>query len=147
SYTGVYIGISMSKYGNRQLREPARIGRYTPTGNALSVTANRVSYVLDLHGPSVALDTACSYSLVATHLACQALRGGECDLALAGGVTLLLDPEITMGLGKAGMLAADGRCKPFAATADGYVRGEGCGVLVLKPLEAALVVGDRIYAV
>jgi acyl transferase domain-containing protein/acyl carrier protein/NAD(P)-dependent dehydrogenase (short-subunit alcohol dehydrogenase family) len=147
SRTGVYVGISLSEYASRQLADPQRIGPYTPTGNALSVAANRLSYQFDFQGPSVAVDTACSSSLVATHLACRALRAGDCDRAVVAGVNLLLDPELTIGLCKAGMLAPDGRCRPFDERATGYVRGEGCAVALLKPLAAALADGDRVYAV
>ena len=102
------------------------IDAYFSTGNAYSVAAGRLSYLLGLQGPSLAIDTACSSSLVAVHLACQALRLGECDLALAGGVNLILTPEMNINFSKARMMAADGRCKTFDAAADGYVRGEGC---------------------
>ncbi len=117
------------------------------TGNALNVAAGRLSYMLGLRGPSMAVDTACSSSLVAVHLACQSLRSGECALALAAGVSLMLAPEMYIPLSKAGMLAADGRCKTFDAAADGYVRGEGCGIVVLKRLSEALANGDRVLAV
>ena len=133
--TGVFIGISSNDYAG--FSRPATlhaIDAYAVTGNALSIAANRLSYVFDLRGPSLAVDTACSSSLVAVHLACQSLRAGECDLALAGGVNLILSPELTIALSQARMLAADGRCKTFDAAADGYVRGEGCGVVVLKRL-------------
>src|SRR5262249_40990606 len=125
----------------------AQIDTYYGTGNSLSAAAGRVSYVLGLRGPSLAVDTACSSSLVALHLACQALRRGECDTALAGGVSLILSPVATLNLCRARMLAPDGRCKTLDASADGYVRGEGCGVLVLKRLPDALRDGDRVLAV
>jgi acyl transferase domain-containing protein/acyl carrier protein len=147
SAAGVFIGISTSEYFGRLLADRNAITPHALTGNALAVAANRLSYVFDLRGPSVAVDTACSSSLVAVHLACRALRAGECDRAVAGGVNLLLDPELSIGLSKAGMLSPDGRCKAFDARANGYVRGEGCGVVVLKPLSAALKAGDRVYAV
>ena len=110
------------------------------------MAAGRLSYLLGLHGPSVVLDTACSSSLVAVHLACQSLRLRECDAALAGGVNLILAPEISINFSKSHMMAPDGRCKTFDAAADGYVRGEGCGVVVLKRLSDALRDGDRIAA-
>jgi acyl transferase domain-containing protein/acyl carrier protein len=146
SQTGVFVGVSVSEYALRQRADVSLIDGLMPTGGALSIAANRLSYVLDLRGPSVAIDTACSSSLVALHLAARALRDGDCDLALAAGVNLLLDPELTIGISKAGMLSPEGRCKVFDASADGYVRGEGCGVVVLKPLSAARSDGDRVYA-
>ncbi|HEY9227445.1 MAG TPA: polyketide synthase, partial [Gemmatimonadaceae bacterium] len=125
--TGVYLGIANGDYGRRLFAQPALIDAYFSPGNAFSVAAGRLSYFLGTHGPSVAVDTACSSSLVALHLACQALRLGECDLALAGGVNVILTPELNINFSKAGMMARDGRCKTFDAAADGYVRGEGCG--------------------
>ncbi|TMR90391.1 type I polyketide synthase [Nonomuraea basaltis] len=146
SRTGVYLGISANDYAYRQL-DSATIDRYTSSGNALSVAAGRLSYVFGLRGPALAVDTACSSSLVAVHLACRAIRSDECDAAVVAGVNLLLDPAPSTGLGLAGMLSPEGRCKAFDASADGYVRGEGCGVAVLKPLSKALAQGDRVYAV
>src|SRR5262249_20624244 len=119
---------------------------YDVAGYAHSIVANRLSYLLDLHGPSLAVDTACSSSLVAAHLACQSLRHKECDLALAGGVNLILSPLLGIPLSRAHMMAPDGRCKTFDAAADGYVRGEGCGVVVLKRLSEAVRDGDRVLA-
>ncbi|MBV8317834.1 MAG: AMP-binding protein, partial [Planctomycetaceae bacterium] len=147
SRTGVFIGISTNDYGRLQwdLDDPS--DAYIITGNAASVAANRLSYLFDFRGPSLAIDTACSSSLVAVHLACQSLRGGESSLALAGGVNLILSPEIAANFTKAGFLAPDGRCKTFDAGANGYVRGEGAGVVVLKPLARALADGDPIVAV
>ena len=147
SRTGVFVGISNSEYGRLLMQAPGRIDAYTGSGNALSIAANRLSYVFGLQGPSLAVDTACSSSLVAVHLACRSLREGECEAALAGGVNLLLHPAITMSFTKARAMAADGRCKTFDARADGYVRGEGAGVVVLKRLGRALADGDRVYAV
>ncbi|HEX7843179.1 MAG TPA: SDR family NAD(P)-dependent oxidoreductase [Kofleriaceae bacterium] len=141
--TGVFLGISTNDYGRRNL---GRSDIYNVTGNALSIAANRVSYVLDLNGPSVAVDTACSSSLVAIHHACESLWRGESVTALAGGVNLLLAPDVIENLASAGFLAPDGRCKPFDAAANGYVRGEGCGIVVLKRLSAARDCGDRVYA-
>jgi glutamate-1-semialdehyde-2,1-aminomutase len=147
SQTGVFIGISSSDYSRLQFEDCDRIDAYTGTGNALSIAANRLSYVLDLRGPSLAVDTACSSSLVAVHLAGQSLQNKECNLALAGGVNLILSPELTITFSQARMMATDGRCKTFSADADGYVRGEGCGVVLLKRLSDALQDGDNILAV
>jgi myxalamid-type polyketide synthase MxaE and MxaD len=147
SKTGVFVGISTNDYGRDRFRHAASIDRYAGTGNALSVAANRVSYALGLRGPSVAVDTACSSSLVAVHLACRSLGSGESTLAIAAGVNLVLSPEITINFSKAGVMAPDGRCKTFDARADGYVRSDGAGVVVLKALEQALADGDRVYAV
>ncbi|HEV7672588.1 MAG TPA: SDR family NAD(P)-dependent oxidoreductase [Thermoanaerobaculia bacterium] len=142
SPTGVFVGISSHDY--ERLQAGAATDAYDGTGNASSIAANRLSYFLDLRGPSVAVDTACSSSLVALHLACRSLRDGDFDLALAGGVNLILDPQVTAGFAQAGMMAPDGLCKTFDATADGYVRGEGCGVVVLKRLADALRDGDPV---
>ncbi|WP_326598995.1 acyltransferase domain-containing protein [Streptomyces sp. NBC_01803] len=147
SRTGVYVGISGNEYARLTTAELERIDAWTPPGAALSIAANRLSYALDLRGPSMAIDTACSSSLVAIHQAARALAGGEIDTALAGGVNLLLTPGLTLGFQRAGATAADGRCKTFDASADGMVRGEGCGVVVLKRLADAERDGDRILAV
>lgn len=144
--TGVYAGIGPTEYPPLHLGEEDCIDAYTLIGNAHSIVANRLSYWLDLHGPSLAIDTACSSSLVATHLACHSLRTGESDMAFAGAVFLMVSPLLTISLSKARMLARDGRCKTFDAHADGYVRGEGCGIVLLKRLSDALVDGDRILA-
>jgi acyl transferase domain-containing protein/SAM-dependent methyltransferase/aryl carrier-like protein len=146
---GVFVGISNSDYAHLHTRsgDQTRIDTYEGTGNAFSFASGRLSYVLGWHGPSVSVDTACSSSLVAVHLAGQSLRAGECDVALAGGVNLILSPDSFIRACKNGMLAPDGRCKTFDAAADGYARGEGCGVVVLKRLSAALAAGDRILAV
>ncbi|MBW4633664.1 MAG: type I polyketide synthase [Iphinoe sp. HA4291-MV1] len=145
--TGVFVGICTNDY-MRVLwpNTPKNIDAYFGTGNALSVAAGRLSYVLGLTGPSLVVDTACSSSLVSLHLACQSLRNGECSMALAAGVNLILTPETNIVFSKARMMASDGRCKTFDAEADGYVRGEGCGVIVLKRLSDALADGDRILA-
>ncbi len=144
--TGVFVGISSYDYSRLQFNDPEMIDAYAGTGNAHSIAANRLSYVFDLRGPSMAVDTACSSSLVATHLACQSLRNSESDLALAGGVNLILTPELTITFSQARMLSPDGHCKTFDASADGYVRGEGCGVVVLKRYSDALRDGDNILA-
>src|SRR5437762_878051 len=149
SQTGVFLGISGVDYSQLQIRYgdfPFDIDAYAGTGNAHSIAANRLSYLLDLHGPSLSVDTACSSSLVAIHLACQSLRSGESTLALAGGVNLVLFPAMTVAFSQARMMAPDGRCKTFDARADGYVRGEGCGVVVLKRFSDAIKDGDSIYA-
>ena len=149
SQTGVFLGISGVDYSQLQIRYgdfPFDIDAYAGTGNAHSIAANRLSYLLDLHGPSLSVDTACSSSLVAIHLACQSLRSGESTLALAGGVNLVLFPAMTVAFSQARMMASDGRSKTFDARADGYVRGEGCGVVVLKRFSDAIKDGDSIYA-
>lgn len=132
SRTGVFVGISSSDYRTLQARAGGGVDAYSGTGNALSVAANRISYTLDLRGPSLAIDTACSSSLTALHEAVAQLRSGACDLAIVGGVNVILDPGVSSIFANAGMLAADGHCKTFDALADGYVRGEGCGVLILQ---------------
>ncbi|MDZ7286762.1 MAG: amino acid adenylation domain-containing protein [candidate division KSB1 bacterium] len=146
SQTGVFIGISTNDYSRLSAGDTLHINAYSGTGNALSIAANRLSYLLDAHGPSLAVDTACSSSLVAVHYACESLRHGECEAAIAGGVNLILVPEIAINFSQAGVMAPDGRCKTFDARANGYVRGEGAGVVILKPLSKALADGDHIYA-
>ena len=145
--TGVFLGISTNDYGRLAWDRSEPGTDYLLTGNAASIAANRLSYLFDFRGPSLAIDTACSSSLVAVHLACQSLRRGEATLALAAGANLILSPEISANFAKAGFLAPDGRCKSFDARANGYVRGEGVGVVVLKPLALALADGDPIHAV
>ncbi len=145
--TGVFVGLSTTDYLTLQLTRGRRATAFTSTGNAPSVAASRLSYLLDLRGPAWAVDTACSSSLVAVHQAVRSLRDKECDMALAAGVNLMLTPDVTVALSQARMLSADGRCKVFDADADGYVRGEGCGVVVLKRLSDAVSAGDRIVAV
>jgi acyl transferase domain-containing protein/SAM-dependent methyltransferase len=146
SSTGVYIGIANGDYGRGLFASPHLIDPYFGSGTAFSVAAGRLAYFLGVHGPAIAVDTACSSSLVALHLACQGLRQGECDRALAGGINLMLTPEIHINCSKAAMLARDGRCKTFDAGADGYVRSEGGAILVLRRLSDAVVEGDRILA-
>jgi acyl transferase domain-containing protein len=148
SLTGVFIGITTGDYAQVvRDADPTNLDVYFATGNAHNAAAGRVSYTLGLRGPAVAVDTACSSSLVATHLACQSLRLGESNLALAGGVNLILVPDPFVCFAKWGMMAPDGRCKTFDAAADGFVRAEGCGVLVLKRMSDALADGDRVLAV
>src|SRR5262249_55926343 len=142
-----FVGIASQDYAHRARAAGVPLGPHAGTGNAASIAANRLSYVLDLRGPSLAVDTACSSSLVALHLGCASLRRGESRVALVGGVNLLLDGALSDVFAQAGMLAADGRCKTFDARADGYVRAEGVGVVVLKSLGAARADGDSIYAV
>ncbi len=148
SQTGVFIGIMTDDYSKLHVKadDPTKIDAYFVTGVNVSFAAGRLSYVLGLHGPSLSIDTACSSSLVAVHLACRSLRSGECDLALAGGVSLILSPELYITLSRFRALSADGRCKTFDAAADGFGRGEGCGVVVLKRLSDAIANGDNILA-
>ncbi len=144
---GVYIGISGSDYAQLQFGDEMLADAYAGVGCALTNSASRISHFLNLRGPALAVDTACSSSLSALHLAASAVRSGECQLALAGGVNIILSPTVTMSLSKAGMMAPDGRCKTFDKRADGYVRSEGAGLVLLKPLARAIADGDRIYAV
>jgi len=144
---GVFIGITTSDYCRLAVaRDVSSLDVYTATGGALNVAAGRIAYTLGLNGPAAAIDTACSSSLVAVHLACQSLRNKECDLVLAGGVNILLSPEPFICFAKWGMMAPDGQCKTFDEKADGFVRAEGCGVIVLKRLSDAQAAGDRVLA-
>ncbi|MEZ4732264.1 MAG: type I polyketide synthase [Caldilineaceae bacterium] len=143
---GVFIG-TMGASGYEKLCANQEQSLYNSTGRTSSTASGRIAYLLGLTGPCVSVDTACSSSLVAVHLACQSLRNGECTAALAGGVGLLLDDEITAIFGNSNMLAADARCKTFDAAADGYVRSEGCGIIVLKRLSDAQANHDTIIAV
>ncbi|MFJ4715367.1 beta-ketoacyl synthase N-terminal-like domain-containing protein [Streptomyces sp. NPDC088785] len=145
--TGVFVGVSGTEYAHLTAARPEAVTPWTASGGALSVTAGRLSYLLDLRGPSLAVDTACSSSLVAVDHAVRSLADGSSDVALAAGVNVLLSPAVTLGFQRAGALAADGRCKAFDAAADGMVRGEGCGVVVLKRLADARRDGDRVLAV
>lgn len=149
SQTGVFIGLSTNDYVWLQLSsgDLSQVDAYMGTGNLFSVSAGRIAYLLGLQGPAMVVDTACSSSLVAAHLACQSLRGGKCSQALVGGVSLILSPIGTIQMSKSRALAEDGRCKTFDAAADGYVRGEGCGMVVLKRLSDAQADGDRVLAV
>ncbi|WP_078871673.1 type I polyketide synthase [Streptomyces caatingaensis] len=146
SATGVFVGISGYDHGRLRFGSPDA-DLHIGTGSALSIAANRLSYTFDFSGPSMSVDTACSSSLVAVHLACHSLWTGEAELALAAGVNVILDGAVGAAFERAGFLAPDGRCKTFDAAADGYGRGEGCAVVVLKPLERALAAGDPVYAV
>ncbi|WAU82460.1 SDR family NAD(P)-dependent oxidoreductase [Streptomyces sp. Qhu-G9] len=146
SDTAVVIGVSSHDYSDLQARRLRSYNPYTMGGSAACNTANRLSYVFDFQGPSNAVDTACSSALTAVHQACEALRTGRSPLAIAGGVNVLLSPAGFAGFSGASMLSPTGRCRPFSASADGYVRSEGAGVLLLKPLSAALADGDRMHA-
>src|SRR5712675_1104171 len=147
SATGVYIGGATTDYRDLRLGDPATGDSYFMTGGTLSILANRISYVFDLHGPSFTVDTACSSSLVALNAACEALREGRIASAIVGGVNLLLTPYPFLGFCRASMLSRRGRCFAFDERADGYVRGEGGGVVLLKPLAQALADGDPVRAV
>ncbi|MFF7730861.1 SDR family NAD(P)-dependent oxidoreductase [Streptomyces sp. NPDC008001] len=147
SDTAVVMGVSSRDYADLLQRRTRMSNAYSMSGSASCNTANRLSYVFDLRGPSLAVDTACSSALVAVHQACEALRSGRAALALAGGANVLINPAGFVGFSHASMLSPTGRCRPFSAAADGYVRAEGGGVFVLKPLEAALADGDRVHAV
>lgn len=147
SMTGVYIGISHSDYHGIQKFGRRQMDVHTATGGALSIAAARLSHRFDLRGRSLAIDTACSSSLVALDTACADLQRGECDMALVGGVNVILTPDVTISFSRAGMLSPDGRCKAFDASANGYVRGEGVGVVVLKSLARARADNDRIHAI
>ncbi len=147
SNTGVFVGVMANEWAHLHLRDYREITAQAGSGNGYFMTANRLSYQLDLRGPSLAVDTACSSSLVAVHLAAQALRNGECDQAVAAGVNLTLTPAVNIFYTKAGLAAPDGRCKPFSGSADGIGRGEGVAVVVLRRLEDAVDAGLPIYAV
>jgi acyl transferase domain-containing protein/NADPH:quinone reductase-like Zn-dependent oxidoreductase len=149
SATGVYVGVTGSDYAYLQLRagDPGLFDAHYTSGIAHSVASGRLSYLLGLQGPAVTFDTACSSSLVAVHHACLALRARDCRMAIAGGVNVILSPDLYVALSRSLMLSPDGRCKAFAATADGFARGEGCGLVVLKRLSDAEADGDRILAV
>lgn len=144
---GVFIGVGSDDYGRQMLEDIPRIEAWTGIGASMCATANRISYHLDLHGPSMAVDTACSSSLVSVHLACQALRSRETELAIAGGVNIMAGPGLTKVLDAAGATSPDGTSKSFDASANGYGRGEGAGVVVLKRLSDAQRDGDRVLAV
>jgi len=148
SRSGVYVGVCTDDYASLQKRDGNldQIDAHYASGIAHSIVSGRVSYLLGLLGPSITIDTACSSSLVAVHLACQAIRSGEISMAIAGGVNIILLPDNSIAFTRADMMAADGRCKTFDASADGFVRAEGAGAIVLKPLSAAVADGDRIHA-
>ena len=124
-----------------------RITSYTHNGNTLSIASNRISFLYDFRGPSMSIDTACSSSLVAVHQACMSLKNNECEMAIAGGVSLILSPSPYVEFSKVGVLSKDGKCKPFDESANGFVRGEGAGLVVIKPLQKAIEGGDNIYGI
>ena len=144
---GVYVGQWTNDFEARLFADPDRVDFYSTTGSGRYATSGRLSYALGLRGPSLTIDTACSSSLAAVHLAVQALRAGECEMALAAGVNVILQPQVTIAYSQSGMMAADGRCKFGDSSGDGYVRSEGVGIVALKPLSRALADRDRIYAV
>ncbi|MDE0004938.1 MAG: beta-ketoacyl synthase N-terminal-like domain-containing protein, partial [Rhodospirillaceae bacterium] len=147
-HVGVYMGIFLDEYWDLQrYTTPSQVGMHTNTGGTLSIAANRISYFLDLKGPSIAVDTACSSSLTAVHLACRDIQAGTCTAALAGGANLLLAPQTTRGFEQAQMLSPDGRCRAFDQGANGYGRSDGAGIVVLKRLSDAVEDGDAVYAV
>ncbi|GAB2626321.1 hypothetical protein GCM10027168_67590 [Streptomyces capparidis] len=145
--TGVFVGLNTTDYQQLVTRDRQDVDLYYGTGNSFSGTAGRLSYFLGVRGPSIAVDTACSSSLTAVHLACQSLRAGESEIAVAGGANVMSTPTVFLAMSAAGALAPDGRCKTFDDSADGYGRGEGAGALVLKTLSRARRDGDRVYAV
>ncbi|MGH9754660.1 MAG: type I polyketide synthase [Blastocatellia bacterium] len=147
SRTGVFIGMCYNDYEDLEFQDHSGIDVYVNAGGARSAASGRLSYAFGLEGPSIVIDTACSSSLVAVHLACQSLRSGETSLAIAGAANLILQPESSIGFSQGRMLSPDGRCKVFDARANGFVRSEGVGIVLLKPLAQAKADGDPIYAV
>ncbi len=147
SNTGVFLATLSDDYGKLVFSNSERIEAYSGSGTAHSMVANRLSYFYDFHGPSLAIDTACSGSLVALHLANHSLKARECSIALVGGVNVLLTPDSSIFFSRAQALSKDGRCKTFDANADGFVRSEGAGIVVLKRLSDAISSKDRIYAI
>ena len=147
SRTAVYIGAGVSDYEGSIRRDPEYVPKYTFTGTCHEILANRISHYFDIHGPSIVVETACSSSLVAIHLACQSVRSGEASMAIAGGVHLILKPEITIQLSNLGFLSSSGHCRSFDDSGDGFARGEGCGIIVIKKLVDAERNGDSIRAI
>ena len=145
--TGVFVGVWTSDYEARLFSDPRHVDFHMAQGTGRYTASGRLSHVLGLRGPSITLDTACSSSLVAVHLACRSLCSGETTLAFAGGANVILQPHITIAYSQAGMMSEDGRCRFGDASGTGYVRSEGAGLVVLKPLTKALADGDRVYAV
>lgn len=146
---GVFAGVSHNDYQNIQggATDRSGISAHSPTGSAHSIAANRISYCFNLKGPSMSMDTACSSALTAVHIACEQILAGRCKMALAGGVTVMITPDGFIGFSQAGMLSPDGKCKAFAAEANGFVRGEGAGMVLLKPLSQAIADGNPIHGV
>jgi len=147
SKTGVFIGNVWNDFANLRIKKHAPINQHSAVGQSANIIANRISYAYGFQGPSLVIDSACSSSLYAVHLACQALRDGDCELAIAGGVNIMLDPDTYIYMSKFGGLSPTGKCHTFDEKADGYVRGEGAGMIVLKSLENALKDGNHIHAV
>ncbi|XP_029003204.1 uncharacterized protein LOC114853699 [Betta splendens] len=148
SSTGVYLGLMNRDYETNAANvHPSVINHWTGTGLAMSIAANRISYIFNFTGPSMTIDCACSSSLVALHLACQAIRQGDCEMAVCGGVSCIIEPRVFVALSKAKMISPEGTSKPFSSRADGYGRGEGCGVVLLKPLKKALQDRDQIWGI
>ncbi|XP_045558744.1 highly reducing polyketide synthase alt5 isoform X1 [Salmo salar] len=146
--TGVFIGLMNRDYEqSAAFMNPNVINHCTGTGLSMSIAANRVSYVFNFTGPSLSIDCACSSSLVALHLACQAIRQGDCEMALCGGVNCIIQPLVFVALSKAKMISPEGTSKPFSSRADGYGRGEGCGIILLKPLKKALKENDHVWGI
>lgn len=145
--TGLFVGAATRDYIDLMATNQAELDGYSASGTSHAILVNRVSFLLNLHGPSAPLDTACSSSLVALHRAIESIHTGSCDMAIVGGVQVMLTPAGHISFGAAGMLADDGKCKTFDSRANGYVRGEGSGAILIKPLENAIADGDHIYAV
>ncbi|MEM9017075.1 MAG: polyketide synthase, partial [Verrucomicrobiota bacterium] len=143
--TAVYVGIASNDYANVAQSDPRNVDVHTNSGSTLSIASNRIAYLFDLKGPAVSVDTACSSALVAINLACESVWSGQATMALAGGCNALLTPDASIGFSKATMLSPSGQCFAFDDRANGYVRGEGAGMFVIKPLSKAQADGDRIY--
>ncbi|HEX4913171.1 MAG TPA: polyketide synthase, partial [Vicinamibacterales bacterium] len=146
SRTGVFVGMWINEYENRLFRDPRSLDFYMTIGSGRYAASGRLSYAFGFEGPSITIDSGCSASLAAVHLACQSLWSGESTLALAAGVNAILEPNITIAYSQSRMMAPDGRCKFGDARANGYVRSEGAGIVVLKRLSEAVAAGDRVYA-
>ncbi|XP_052791178.1 phenolphthiocerol/phthiocerol polyketide synthase subunit B-like isoform X2 [Mya arenaria] len=145
--TGVYIGCMNDDYKIMSSQDPLGTTNYSATGSSTTVISSRVSYVFNLHGPCLTVDTACSSAMMAIHLGCQAIRSGDCCQAICGGVSSIMYPDMFISLSKARMMSTVGQCQTFCDTADGYARGEGCGVVILKPLKQALRDNDKVWGV